>query len=334
MGIKLQLKLAFIFLLSLGCMYVGYTKDRASSASSQWQSTPGIVINSNVVVIERKDGRGTYTEYSPVIIYEYESPLGKIRSNRVNYLGPVKNVYKFQAEELVARYKPGTPVTVFFNPDKPGQSCLQPGRTRNGIGYMVLGALLLLGELIFLGFRSLDRYAGMGDFDPDVVKQNREKETGKASPKEGPQETASSPLQELMITIQNSPLIKRHLETHLFFGPIYRKTRFGSAAFTLLNSLFGRRFALFSGEQQVFFFFLLSKALFAGLAVVFVSMSPFLFLMKAPDAPADLFLGLIWLPGLEFIPKLTAKQKYITIARILLTIPAVYMGIQSGNWSW
>lgn len=56
--------------------------------------------------------------------------------------------------------------------------------------------------------------------------------------------------------------------------------------------------------------------------------------MKAPDALADLLLGLTWLPGLEFIHSLIPFQKYVTLLRLLLTIPWVYMGINSGNWGW
>ena len=52
------------------------------------------------------------------------------------------------------------------------------------------------------------------------------------------------------------------------------------------------------------------------------------------DALPNFLLGLIWLPSVEFIPKITPHQKYVTIGRLLLTIPVVYMGIQSGFWHW
>lgn len=52
------------------------------------------------------------------------------------------------------------------------------------------------------------------------------------------------------------------------------------------------------------------------------------------DALVFFFLGLIWLPSLEFIPRLTPHQKYITLARIVLSIPLVIIGIRGGNWHW
>jgi hypothetical protein len=50
------------------------------------------------------------------------------------------------------------------------------------------------------------------------------------------------------------------------------------------------------------------------------------------DALVFFFLGLIWLPSLEFIPRLTPHQKYITLARLALSIPLVIIGIRGGNW--
>jgi hypothetical protein len=52
------------------------------------------------------------------------------------------------------------------------------------------------------------------------------------------------------------------------------------------------------------------------------------------DAWPLFFLGLIWIPWIEFIPRVTPHQSYVTIARILLSIPCVYYGVQSGNWHW
>jgi len=50
------------------------------------------------------------------------------------------------------------------------------------------------------------------------------------------------------------------------------------------------------------------------------------------DAVPDLFLGVIWIPGVEFIPKIAPHQKYVTIARLLLSVPCIYFGIKSGEW--
>jgi hypothetical protein len=43
---------------------------------------------------------------------------------------------------------------------------------------------------------------------------------------------------------------------------------------------------------------------------------------------------LIWIPGLEFVPKITPQQRYLTLARIALSLPCIYFGVESGNWHW
>jgi len=52
------------------------------------------------------------------------------------------------------------------------------------------------------------------------------------------------------------------------------------------------------------------------------------------DAWPNFFLGLIWIPGIEFVPRITPHQKYVTLLRILLTIPCAYFGVISGHWHW
>ena len=52
------------------------------------------------------------------------------------------------------------------------------------------------------------------------------------------------------------------------------------------------------------------------------------------DALVFFFLGLIWLPSVEFIPRFTPHQRYITLTRLILSIPLVIIGIQGGNWHW
>jgi hypothetical protein len=52
------------------------------------------------------------------------------------------------------------------------------------------------------------------------------------------------------------------------------------------------------------------------------------------DAWPNLFLGIIWIPSIEFIPRVTPHQKYVSFARVFLSIPFIYFGVKSGNWHW
>lgn len=60
--------------------------------------------------------------------------------------------------------------------------------------------------------------------------------------------------------------------------------------------------------------------------------APISFSKGQSDAWVFLALGLIWLPSIEFIPLVTPYQRYLTILRLILTLPAIYFGIRSGCW--
>ncbi|MFW6154723.1 MAG: hypothetical protein ACOC95_05855 [Planctomycetota bacterium] len=52
------------------------------------------------------------------------------------------------------------------------------------------------------------------------------------------------------------------------------------------------------------------------------------------DAWANLFLGVIRSPGVEFIPKVTTHQRYVTPGRVALSLPCIYFGVRRGDWQW
>ena len=86
MHLRLKLTLGFFLLLSMAFVYGGYIMDRNAKASSNWQLTSGIVVDSRVVEEERPHGKGIRIEYNPLISYEYESPHGTLRSDKVTYI--------------------------------------------------------------------------------------------------------------------------------------------------------------------------------------------------------------------------------------------------------
>jgi len=60
--------------------------------------------------------------------------------------------------------------------------------------------------------------------------------------------------------------------------------------------------------------------------------TPISFSKGQADGWVFLALGLIWLPSMEFIPPITPYQRYLTILRLILSLPAIYFGIRSGCW--
>ena len=82
--------------------------------------------------------------------------------------------YRFQAEKIVVQHEPGMQVTVYYNPNNPMHAYLDPGRTRDRITFTGIGVLLFHAVLIFLGFRQLDHYAGIGEVQNTNVNKKAE----------------------------------------------------------------------------------------------------------------------------------------------------------------
>ena len=173
-----------------------------------------------------------------------------------------------------------------------------------------------------------------------------------------------NPLDNIKMDVSQieTPFSIQQVETHLIFGPMAKYVPLG---YVIIGGSLACLFAEFftarktAGEYIVSIF---DKGMIVFVGLLFLRMSKRqqaviawgavkfamgfgAFLMAAigagtsfqrgyADAWPNLFLGLIWIPGIEFIPKITPHQRYVTIARIILSIPCIYFGIKSGNWHW
>jgi hypothetical protein len=159
-----------------------------------------------------------------------------------------------------------------------------------------------------------------------------------------------------------TPFTFQHVESHLVFGPIARYVPlayvvFGGVAASLVAGFFATSKPLGQYVGGI-----LDKLIFLILPLLLLSMTKrqqavlgwismkfamgiAAFIMATVgsgisfqhgyrDAWANLFLGLIWIPGIEFIPRVTPHQRYVTLARIVLSLPCIYFGVKSGNWHW
>jgi len=161
-----------------------------------------------------------------------------------------------------------------------------------------------------------------------------------------------------------TPFTIQQVETHLVFGPLSRHVpiaylallvgivklaadfsdrhvpqgqRIGGAVWDVLFWIVFLPFGLsrLTRRQQAIIVWGTVKFVFGFAAFMMVAIGGLGGLAEGhSDALPNLFLGLIWIPGFEFIPKITPHQKYVTIARLLLSIPCVYFGVRSGNWHW
>ena len=165
-------------------------------------------------------------------------------------------------------------------------------------------------------------------------------------------------MKKISVKWLENPWLQNQVDTHLIFQVFAKYIPFGfvflaiaieniwetttnSSAFFALTL---DNFLLFIVAFFVFLMPKLQQATFGWIITKFIQgVLAFLFLTVGSltswgagrkDALPNFITGLIWLPLLEFFPKITAKQKYLTMIRIILTIPVAYWAIQSGNWHY
>jgi len=160
------------------------------------------------------------------------------------------------------------------------------------------------------------------------------------------------------LRLLETPWLHRQVDTHLVFGPLSRNFPAGwlmiaFIAVDVLSKLLSHdKGKIIDGllrglifvplfmtilkmpkyHQAAFNWFIMKTSCAFIFFIMLIAGGLVGFFAKKPDAIHLTLLGLIWLPSLEFLPKLTEKQKYITISRILLTIPVAYLGFQTGCW--
>lgn len=155
------------------------------------------------------------------------------------------------------------------------------------------------------------------------------------------------------------PAVVRQVETHLIFGLLSRylplayiviafaallivamslhlpATQYGSISDVVMFLILPVILLRMTRLQQAIAGFLAVKITQGTVAFAMLTIGvPVSLQHHQSDAVPNLFLGLIWLPPIEFLPSVTPLQKYVTIARLLLTIPCVYFGVRSGYWHW
>ena len=159
-----------------------------------------------------------------------------------------------------------------------------------------------------------------------------------------------------------TPLMVRQVESHLIFGPLSRHVplaylALGFAVLSLIAGFFatGKPMGQYVGSildkliflavpllllrityrQQAIVGWIAVKLTMGIVAFMFATIGAGVSFQRGQaDAWPNLFLGLIWIPGVEFIPRVTPHQRYVTLARIALSVPCIYYGIKSGNWHW
>ena len=127
-----------VFLLIGGGLSVwGWTILQNARASATWPTAEGVITASEVT--ESRDGEG-HDSYSPEVAYQYTAGNQEHESYTIKF-GENSYDNRGRAEAIAATYPVGQPVTVYYDPEEPGRSVLEPGVS--GGSYIVLGVGLL-----------------------------------------------------------------------------------------------------------------------------------------------------------------------------------------------
>lgn len=142
-----------LLLVGIPLLIVGIVSRKRAKAALSWPTIKGEVLSSTVVQHTDNESEYSSTSYEPVVEYQYSLMGQAYTGRRIAYGANSFNLKK--AQEIAAKYPVGTPVTVHYNPEKPGDCTLETsasgGKAFSIIGYILvpLGfVLLILGLLL------------------------------------------------------------------------------------------------------------------------------------------------------------------------------------------
>ena len=131
-----------IFLLLFG----SYVKE--DNQSKKWPSVPGKIISARVQKGKVYVSHGYQTRYTPKITYSYSVNGAEYEGDRLGN-GIFISRSRDSAKSWARKYPAHMVVTVYYNPDDPGKSVLEPVNSYNIFGVIAGGLLCLIA--FFLG---------------------------------------------------------------------------------------------------------------------------------------------------------------------------------------
>ncbi|MGD8428961.1 MAG: DUF3592 domain-containing protein [Ectothiorhodospiraceae bacterium] len=144
--------LVISLILALGGLLLavsGYRAMRVLRASRQWPSVTGEIVHAQVR--KRITGPGTAEPsthpYRAVVVYRYEVD-GHTHESDVIELGGRFRQTPRMAVRQVAAYRPGSTVTVYYDPDNPETACLR--RSGGGALSRLVGGVIMIAVAVVL----------------------------------------------------------------------------------------------------------------------------------------------------------------------------------------
>ena len=158
-----------IFLAAgIGLSIWGHGMLAEAKASADWPTVQGTITLSDVSVQTSTSGTGskkkTSTVYQPSVVYDYKVNGQGYTSHRIT-AGDFSSSSSKRAHRIAGKYPKGSTATVYYNPDEPYMSVLEPGATftsyipfASGLIFAGVGVLIMLGG-IFGILKKIVRFA-------------------------------------------------------------------------------------------------------------------------------------------------------------------------------
>jgi hypothetical protein len=129
-------------------LLIGLRSMQRAQESTNWPSVAAVIVSSSVD--SRSGNKGT--TYQAKVLYDYTVDGTQYSSNRIGY-GDYGSSNPGHAREVVNQYPKGSKVEVFYMPDHPEESVLEPGIHLRTYFIPAFGAVFLFagaGMFIFL----------------------------------------------------------------------------------------------------------------------------------------------------------------------------------------
>jgi hypothetical protein len=138
--------MGLFLLIGLGLSFWGWTILQNARASASWPIAEGRVTNSEVNHTTDAEGGDSY---SPEITYTYAVNDTNLNNSTIKF-GENSYSSRKKAEEILSNYPVGKNVTVYYDPEKPDRSVLEPGVSAGSFIVLGIGVFFILITLAIL----------------------------------------------------------------------------------------------------------------------------------------------------------------------------------------
>ncbi len=126
----------------------GWPVLQKAKASTDWPSVKGVVTSAEVIRTRSDDG----VNYKPEVLFNYTVDGEEYSQGNIRYDGDWSTNKPTYANKMVKKYKVGTEVDVYYDPEEPFEAVLEPGTT--WMSYLPIGfgaVFFFIGAALFVG---------------------------------------------------------------------------------------------------------------------------------------------------------------------------------------